>query len=68
MINIILSHRGVERIEVSCDGRIELHATTILLSAREIIKLDEGCKRRSDALWAAVEADEDQASVPDGPM
>ena len=60
MVNIILSHRGVERIEIPCDGRIELHATILLLSAPEINALDQKCRSRSDVLWAAVEADEDQ--------
>jgi hypothetical protein len=59
MVSIILGHRGVEKIEVPCDGRLELHATTLLLSAPEITALHEKCRSRSDALWAAVEADED---------
>ena len=57
MVHIILGSRGVERIEIPCDGHIELHATTLFLSAPEITALHEKCKDRSDALWASVEAD-----------
>ena len=60
MVHIILGSRGVERIEIPCDGRLELHATTLFLSAPEISALHEKCRSRSGALWAAVEAEEDE--------
>ena len=60
MVSIILGSRGIERIEIPCDGRLELHAMTILLSAPEIDALHERCRDRSDNLWTAVEAEEDQ--------
>ncbi len=60
MISIILSHKGVERIEVPCDGRLELHATTLLLSAPEIATLHEKCRSRMEKLQAVVEADGDE--------